>query len=89
LDGSEICKVCRGGVVLYNFTRNITSGNVSYLYSEWKQYTVQIGMLDYPCGRMIYAVNAGLYAAASSLLGKLSGIQDYSTCVSTIVSQRQ
>jgi len=43
-------------------------------------------MLDYPCGRMIYAVNAGLYAAASSLLGKLSGIQDYSTCVSTIVS---
>jgi len=42
-------------------------------------------MLDYPCGRMIYAVNAGLYAAASSLLGKLSVIQDYSTCVSTIV----
>jgi len=35
---------------------------------------------------MIYAVSAGLYAAASSLLGKLSVIQDYSTCVSTIVS---
>jgi hypothetical protein len=34
----------------------------------------------------MYAVNAGLYAAAASLLGKLSGIQDYSTCVSTIVS---
>jgi hypothetical protein len=42
-------------------------------------------MLDYPCGRVIYAVNAGLYAAAASLLGKLSGIQDHSTCVSTIV----
>jgi hypothetical protein len=42
-------------------------------------------MLEYPCGRVIYSVNAGLYAAASSLLGKLSGIQDYSTCVSTIV----
>jgi len=73
-------------VVWYIFTRNVTSGNVSYLYSELIQYIVQIGMLDYPCGRMIYAVNAGLYAAASSLLGKLSGIQDYSTCVSTIVS---
>jgi hypothetical protein len=46
---------------------------------------IQIGMLEYPCGRMIYAVNAGLYAAVSSLLGKLSGIQDYSTSVSTIV----
>lgn len=68
------------------FTRNITSGNVSYLYSELIQYIVQFVMLDYPCGRIIYAVNAGLYAAASSLLGKLSGVQDYSTCVSTIVS---
>lgn len=34
-DGSEICgEMCGGGVVWYIFTRNITSGNVSYMYSE-------------------------------------------------------
>ena len=46
---------------------------------------MQIGMLEYPSERLTYAINAGLYAAASSLFGKLSGIQDYSTYVSTIV----
>lgn len=36
-------------------------------------------------GRVTYAFAAGLCAAASSLFGKLSGIQDYSTCVGTVV----
>ncbi|XP_023726325.1 transmembrane protein 42 isoform X4 [Cryptotermes secundus] len=31
-------------------------------------------------GRVVHAVSAGLCAAASSLFGKLSGIQGYSTC---------
>lgn len=36
-------------------------------------------------GRVVHAVSAGLCAAASSVFGKLSGIQGYSTCVSTTI----
>jgi hypothetical protein len=50
-----------------------------------RQYILEIGMLVNPRGRVTHAVIAGLCAAASSLFGKLSGIQDYSTCVSIIV----
>jgi hypothetical protein len=42
-------------------------------------------MLVNPGETVTQAVSAGLCAAASSLFGKLSGMQDYSTCVSTIV----
>ncbi|KDR17550.1 transmembrane protein 42 [Zootermopsis nevadensis] len=39
-----------------------------------------------PRGRVNHAVTAGLCAAASSLFGKLSRIQDYSTCVGLAIN---
>jgi hypothetical protein len=36
-------------------------------------------------GRLIHAVNAGLCAAAANFFGKWSGMQDYSTYVSTVI----